>query len=79
MSFVTPQPSQSENTFEFSRLKLETKATPTKAACCHAPPINKTNKQKRKKQKYTVANVQNKRMKEKKSETVHQHIMKKNC
>lgn len=69
MSFVTPQPSQSEKTFEFSRLKLETKATP--------PPINKTNKQKRKKQKYTVANVQNKRMKEEKSETVHQHIMKK--
>merc|ERR1739842_76107 len=50
MSFVTPQPSQSEKTFEFSRLKLETKATPTKAACKpRPPPINKTNKQKRKK------------------------------
>ena len=78
MSFVTPQPSQSE--IEFSRLKLETKAPrPLKLRISHAPPINKTNKQKRKKQKYTVANVQNKRMKEEKSETVHQHIMKKNC
>jgi len=37
MSFVTPQPSQSEKTFEFSRLKLETKATPTKAACKPRP------------------------------------------
>jgi len=49
--------------FEFSRLKLETKATPTKLRVCHAPSHKQnkqTNKQKRKKQKYTVANVQTK-------------------
>ena len=49
MSFVTPQPSQSEKILEFSRLKLETKATPTKAACCHAP-SHKQNKQTKKKE-----------------------------
>jgi len=79
MSFVTPQPSQSEKYLNFRASNSKQRPHPLKLRDATPPPKNKTNKQKRKKQKYTVANVQNKRMKEEKPETVHQHIMKKNC